>query len=121
MAITLTEAAAEHILKTLAERGKGLGLRLGTRAQGCTGYSYVIEIADEIQDTDQVFEQYGAKILVDPISLPILDGTQLDFVTKGLNRTFEFNNPKAEHYCGCGESFSIKSEETTTETHKNGD
>lgn len=110
MSIQVTERAAEHIQNTLNKRGEGVGLRLGVRTQGCTGFAYVVEIADVIQDTDQVFEQHGVKVLVDAVSLPTLAGTQIDFVTKGLNRSFEFNNPNAEHYCGCGESFSLKGE-----------
>jgi len=109
MSIQLTESAAAHIKSTLAQRGKGIGLRLGVRAQGCTGYAYVVDLADDIKESDQVFEQQGVKVLIDNTSLPILTGTQIDFVTKGLNRSFEFNNPNAEHYCGCGESFNLKS------------
>lgn len=116
MSVTLTESAAEHILKTLSQRGKAIGLRVGVRPQGCTGYAYIVEIAESVQDSDRVFEQAGVKIIIDEASLPILEGTQLDYVTKGLNRSFEFNNPNAEHYCGCGESFSLKSEKTTETT-----
>ncbi len=109
MSIALTESAAAHIQSTLAQRGKGIGLRLGVRAQGCTGYAYVVDLADEQQDSDEVFEQLGVKVLIDKASLPMLAGTQIDFVTKGLNRSFEFHNPNAEDYCGCGESFNLKS------------
>lgn len=111
MSITLTDSALAHVSSILAQRGKGIGLRLGIRAQGCTGFAYVVDIADEQQEADQVFEQAGVKILVDASCLPMLAGTELDFVSKGLNRSFEFNNPNAESYCGCGESFNLKSTE----------
>jgi iron-sulfur cluster assembly protein len=110
MDISLTESAAEHIKKTLAQHHDAIGLRLGTREQGCTGFAYVVEVAKTIEPDDQTFELSGVNIIVNQKSLPILKGTQLDYVTKGLNRSFEFNNPNAEHYCGCGESFSLKSE-----------
>lgn len=108
MSIQITESAAEHIQKTLEQRGSGVGLRLGVRSQGCTGFAYVMDIADAVQDKDHVFEQHGVKVIIDELSLPILAGTEVDFVHKGLNRTFDFKNPNAEHYCGCGESFSLK-------------
>jgi iron-sulfur cluster assembly protein len=108
MAIQLTERAAEHIQKTLENSAAAIGLRLSVRKTGCTGFGYVVELADSIQESDQVFEQHGVKVIVDAVSLPTLEGTEVDFVTKGLNRSFEFRNPNAEHYCGCGESFSIK-------------
>jgi iron-sulfur cluster assembly protein len=107
MPIQLTERAAQHIQQTLS-KGKGLGLRLGVRPQGCTGFAYVVSIAETQDPADQVFEHHGVKVLVDEKSLPYLKGTEIDFVSKGLNRSFEFNNPNAEHYCGCGESFSLK-------------
>lgn len=113
MSITLTEQAAQHIRKTLSARENAIGLRVGVRTRGCTGFAYVIEMAEAIQADDHVFEHLGVKIVINEASLPILNGTELDYVSKGLNRSFEFNNPNAEHHCGCGESFSIKSEKTT--------
>jgi nucleoside-diphosphate kinase len=111
MSIQVTERAAKHIQKTLNERDDAIGLRFGVRPQGCTGFAYVVEMANAIQETDQVFEQHGVKVIVDAVSLLSVAGTEIDFVTKGLNRTFEFHNPNVEHSCGCGESFSIKGEE----------
>ncbi len=107
MAIQLTQAAAQRIQDQLSKRGRGLGLRVGVKASGCSGYSYVIDYADEIKPEDQVFEAHGARLVVDAKSLPILEGTTLDFQREGLNQMFRFLNPNAKDACGCGESFSI--------------
>lgn len=105
--ITLTEAAARQISKSLAQRGRGEGLRLGIRTSGCSGLAYVIEYADQIDPSDHVFENHGVKVVVSPKSLAYLDGTQLDFVREGLNEGFKFNNPNVKDECGCGESFNV--------------
>ena len=107
MAITVTETAAEHVKKFLANRGEGAGLRLGVKTTGCSGMAYVLEFADEIEETDQVFESCGVKIIIDPKSLVYLDGTELDFAKEGLNEGFKFNNPNVKDTCGCGESFNV--------------
>ncbi len=107
MAISLSEAAAEHVRAFLAKRGKGIGLRLGVRTSGCSGMAYVLEFADEINPDDQVFEQDGIKVVVDPKSLIYLDGTEVDYGKEGLNEGFRFNNPNVANQCGCGESFSV--------------
>ncbi|HSJ48214.1 MAG TPA: iron-sulfur cluster assembly protein IscA [Gammaproteobacteria bacterium] len=107
MAITLTEAAANRVKTFMESRGKGVGLRLGVRTTGCSGMAYVLEFADEIADTDHVFEDHGVKVLVDPKSLVYIDGTELDFAREGLNEGFKFNNPNVKDECGCGESFSV--------------
>ena len=107
MSVGLTEAAARHITRYLSRRGKGVGVRLGVKTTGCSGLAYKIEFADEVAPEDVVFEQLGVKILVDPKSLPYIDGTQLDFVREGLNEGFKFNNPNERDRCGCGESFRV--------------
>lgn len=107
MAITLTEKAAVHIKKSLAQRGSGEGLRLGVRTSGCSGMAYVLEFVDEIGSEDKVFENHGVKIVVDPKSMVYMDGTELDFTREGLNEGFKFNNPNVKDECGCGESFTI--------------
>jgi iron-sulfur cluster assembly protein len=107
MSINLTERAATHIRKSLDKRGKGAGLRLGVRTSGCSGQAYVLEFADDIQQDDQVFEQHGVKVIVDPKSLVYLDGTELDYTREGLNEGFKFNNPNVKGECGCGESFTV--------------
>lgn len=107
MSVSLTEAAARHINRYLGRRGKGVGVRLGVKTTGCSGLAYKIEFADEIAPEDIVFEDQGVKILVDPKSLPYIDGTELDFAREGLNEGFKFNNPKERDRCGCGESFRV--------------
>jgi len=107
MAVTLTEKAASHVQSYLAKRGRGVGLRLGVRTTGCSGMAYKIEFADSVNPEDRQFESHGVKVVVDPKSLPYLDGTQLDFAREGLNEGFKFNNPNVKDECGCGESFNV--------------
>jgi iron-sulfur cluster assembly protein len=107
MAITLSERAADRVQKFLAQRGKGIGLRLGVRTSGCSGMAYTLEFVDESLPEDMSFESYGVKVLIDPKSLSFLDGTELDFVREGLNEGFKFNNPNVKNTCGCGESFNV--------------
>lgn len=113
MAITLTEDAAKKIRSKLVSNGKdGLGLRLGIKKVGCSGYAYTFEYADEVRAGDQVFESQNVMLMVDAVSLPFIDGSEVDFVREGLNETLKFNNPNAESVCGCGESFNLKNTET---------
>lgn len=107
MAITLTQNAAQHISRYLEKRGKGLGLRLGIRTTGCSGMAYKLEYVDEPEPQDQVFENHGVKLFVDPKSLVYLEGTQLDYGREGLNEGFKFTNPNEKASCGCGESFTV--------------
>lgn len=107
MAITLTDNAAERVNKFLAKRGRGVGVRLGVRKTGCSGYAYVVDFADSVSDTDTVFEDRDVKVVVDQEHLPFLDGTELDFTRSGVNETFVFNNPNVREECGCGESFTV--------------
>ena len=105
--ITMTEQAAKHVSNYLAKRGKGVGVRLGVRTTGCSGMAYKLEFADESQPEDIVFESHGLKVMIDPKSLPYLDGTELDYTREGLNEGFKFNNPNVKDECGCGESFTV--------------
>jgi iron-sulfur cluster assembly protein len=107
MAISLTKSAAERAHVYLQKRGTGVGLRVGVKKTGCNGYAYVINYVDEIADSDVVFENRGVKVVVDPESLALIDGTEVDFVKEGLNEAFRFRNPNVTGECGCGESFSI--------------
>jgi len=107
MAITLTQSAANHVQTFLAKRGKGVGLRVGVRTSGCSGLAYKLEFADVVNPDDQTFESNGVKVLVDPKSLPFVDGTELDYTREGLNEGFKFRNPNVKDECGCGESFNI--------------
>ena len=107
MSIQLTERAANQILRALNKRGKGLGLRVGIRKVGCSGYAYTFDYADEVGSSDALFEAHEAKLVVDQEALPYLDGSTLDFVREGLKESFKFDNPNVKNQCGCGESFSV--------------
>lgn len=105
--LSLTQAAADRIKAQLAKRGSGIGLRVGVRKSGCSGYMYTMDYADEVGADDNVFTGYGAKVVVDRKHLPVLSGTVVDFRSEGLNRMFRFDNPRAKNACGCGESFTV--------------
>ena len=107
MAITMTQAAADHVNNYLTNRGHGEGVRLGVRTTGCSGMAYILEFVDQIAAEDEGFDTLGVKIVIDPKSLLYLDGTELDYAKEGLNEGFQFNNPNAKGECGCGESFNV--------------
>ncbi len=107
MAISLTDSAAARVKSFLAARGHGMGLRLGVRKTGCSGFAYVINYADGPSPGDAVFEDRGVQVFVDASSVGLLDGTIVDFVKQGLNEAFRFRNPNVKGECGCGESFSV--------------
>ena len=108
MAINVTEKAAKQIQKQLASRGKGIGLRVGVKDVGCSGFGYTYDYADEVKAGDHLFEAHDAKVVVDAKSLEFLDGSTLDYVKEGLKQVFKFSNPNVDATCGCGESFSVK-------------
>lgn len=110
MAILLTENAARQIKSQLAKRGKGLGLRVGVKKNGCSGWAYTYDYADAVQSEDRVFEAHDTRLVVDGESLEVLDGSTLDYVKDGLKQVFKFSNPNVDATCGCGESFSVKTE-----------
>ena len=107
MPVTLSEPAAKHVANFIAKRGKGVGVRLGVKTSGCSGLAYKLEFADVSLPEDIVFESHGVKVLVDPKSLPYLEGTELDYTKEGLNEGFKFINPNSKDECGCGESFKV--------------
>lgn len=107
MSVTLTANAAKHVQNFLDKRGKGVGLRLGVRTSGCSGMAYKLEFADAADAGDMQFVSKGVTVLVDPQSLPYLDGMELDYTREGLNEGFKFNNPNVKDQCGCGESFKV--------------
>ena len=108
MKVELTENAAARVNAMLQQRGSGIGLRLGTKASGCSGFEYVVDYADAVESRDEVFECHGVKVVVDRGSLPYLNGTVVDYVkVNALNEGFEFDNPNVKNTCGCGESFSV--------------
>ena len=108
MAILMTEIAAKQIQKQLTERGRGIGLRVGVKDVGCSGFGYIYDYADEVRADDRLFEAHGAKVVADAKSLEFLDGSTLDYVKEGLKQVFKFINPNVDATCGCGESFSVK-------------
>lgn len=107
MSISLTPAAADRVRNFLTRRGHGVGLRLGVKKTGCSGFAYIVNYADDVSAGDVVFEQQGVKVIVDKDSLSFIDGTEVDFVKQGLNEAFRFRNPNVKGECGCGESFTV--------------
>ncbi|HNP65358.1 MAG TPA: iron-sulfur cluster assembly accessory protein [Woeseiaceae bacterium] len=107
MSISLTDSAAKRVRNYLKKRDDAVGLRLGVTKTGCSGYSYVINYADEIDASDIVFEDKGIKVVVPADALTLIDGTEVDFVKNGLNEAFSFRNPNISGECGCGESFNV--------------
>lgn len=107
MAITITQPAADRVKDFLSNRGKGIGLRLSVKTNGCSGMAYVMEFVDELNPEDEVFEIGGVKVIVDKKSLVYIDGTEVDYAKEGLNEGFKFNNPNEKGVCGCGESFTV--------------
>jgi iron-sulfur cluster assembly protein len=108
MTISLTQNAAHQIRTQLEKRGKGLGLRLGVKNAGCSGFAYVLDYADELGEGDRVFEDHNVKVIVNDADMKILNGIQLDYAQEGINAAFKFNNPNVTDSCGCGESFAVK-------------
>jgi iron-sulfur cluster assembly protein len=107
-ALSITNRAAEHIQSLLSKRGKeSMGIKVGIRTRGCSGLSYTIEYADEIGKFDEVVEEKGVRVLIDPKAVMFLIGTEMDFVEDKFKSGFVFNNPNAKGTCGCGESFNV--------------
>ncbi|MEO7478053.1 MAG: iron-sulfur cluster assembly accessory protein [Lysobacteraceae bacterium] len=108
MNITMTPAALERARSYLAANPGRAGLHFGVRRTGCSGWGYVIELAEQADADDAVFDVDGVKVIVDAASLPMVQGTRIDFVKQGLNAQFVFENPNAADACGCGESFTTQ-------------
>jgi iron-sulfur cluster assembly protein len=107
MAIIVTEAAANQVRQQLQRRGSGLGLRLGLKRTGCSGWSYVVDYADAVAPDDEVFQQHGVNVVVNREILPLLEGMSLDYAREGLHAAFKFHNPNVKENCGCGESVTF--------------
>lgn len=105
--ITLTEIAAARIKQSLTARGKGIGLKIGTKTSGCSGLSYVLEFVDERNSWDEEYVSLGISLFIDRKDIVYLQGLQIDWAKKGLNEGFEFINPNSKGECGCGESFTV--------------
>lgn len=112
MAVSLTPIAFERVQRFVSQSPGALGLRFGVTRTGCSGWGHVTDLARDEREGDSVFEQEGVRIYVDAQSLPLVDGTVIDFGKHGLSETFTFKNPNASAECGCGESF------TTDDTHR---
>jgi iron-sulfur cluster assembly protein len=107
MSVSLTESAARQIQKQLEKRGKGVGLKLGIKKSGCSGFAYALDYADDLNEGDAVFEKFGVKVIVQAGDLQFVNGIELDYRKEGINEAFQFNNPNVKGTCGCGESFSV--------------
>lgn len=105
--LSITERAADQIQNQIAKHGGAIGIRVGVRKSGCSGYMYNLEYVDQPQSEDLVYEAYGAKVYVDPEVMSLIEGTEMDYVTEGLQSMFRFNNPNVTAECGCGESFNV--------------
>lgn len=105
--LQLSASAARQIITLTGQDQSMLGLRLGVKQSGCAGFGYVLDKVTELDSQDLLFERDGARLYVPLKAMPFIDGTELDYVQEGLNHVFKFNNPKAQHACGCGESFGL--------------
>lgn len=106
--MTVSDAAAQQVQALLAGRGKpSAGIRIGVRTKGCSGMSYTLEFADEKGPFDEVLEDKGVTILIDPKATMFIIGTEMDYVEDKLEAGFVFSNPNEKGRCGCGESFHV--------------
>ena len=109
MTIQLTESAAKQIQAQLARRGRGIGLRIGVKKVGCSGFAYTYDYADDVKPGDERFDAHGTTVVIERENLPFMQGSTVDFVKEGLKQAFRIDNPNVEATCGCGESVSFKS------------
>ena len=107
MAITLTANAAQRVKQYLSSQDEAVALRFGVRKSGCSGFAYFIELTNHIDPRDLVFESNAVKVVVDPASVPYVDGTEIDYGGDQLSASFRFRNPNVKNQCGCGESFAV--------------
>jgi len=105
--ISLTETASKKMKDALDYRGKGIGMRIGVRTSGCSGFAYVLEFADKTFEGDLEIQDRGVTLVINKKDLVYLEGMQIDYTKKGLNEGFEFSNPNEKARCGCGESFTV--------------
>ena len=110
MSVSLSPAAFERVQRYLSETPGSLGLRFGVSKTGCSGWQHMADLAKDQRDGDTVFDQDGVRIYVDAISLPLVDGTQIDLIKQRLGEQFVFRNPNASAECGCGESFTTNAD-----------
>lgn len=108
MSISITPTARERMRQFLAQTPTAAGVRFGVKRTGCSGFAYVIDLAEAVAGDDQQVDIDGVPVIVDAKSLPLVDGTVIDFQRQGLNASFVFHNPNATGECGCGESFTVE-------------
>ena len=106
--ITLSDKAAQRIKEIMANtKDPSIGVRIGVKSGGCAGMSYIMEYAKSSKANDEVIEDKGVKVLIDPGAVMYLLGTEMDYKKEELSSTFVFKNPNETERCGCGESFKI--------------
>jgi iron-sulfur cluster assembly protein len=107
-AMTLTDAAADRVRQLMSKANKPVvGLRVGVKARGCSGMSYFVEYAEDVKKFEEVVEDKGVKILIDPAATMFLIGTEMDYVDDKIQTGFVVRNPNEKARCGCGESFTV--------------
>ena len=107
MSITITSAANERMRHFLAATPAAAGVRFGVKRTGCSGFAYVVDLADTVGDGDQMVEVDGLPLIINDSSVALVEGVVIDFQRQGLNASFVFHNPNATGACGCGESFTV--------------
>lgn len=107
MRISLSTSAARHIAEVLGSRPDALGLRLGLKASGCSGFRYEFEPAEAVEEDDEVLVTQGVTLIVSRQCRPFLEGMHLDYIREGLNQRLAVTNPNVTAECGCGESFAV--------------
>ena len=106
--ITLSDNAANRIKEIMSNNEtKSIGVRVGVKSGGCAGMSYIMEYAKEVNPTDEIIEDKGVKVFIDPSAIMYLLGTEMDYKKEQFSSTFVFKNPNETERCGCGESFKI--------------
>ena len=107
MTISITPSANQRMRQFLAQAPSAAGVRFGVKRTGCSGFAYVVDLAEDVSEEDRTFQIDGVPVIVDAKSLPLVEGTEIDFQRQGLNASFVFRNPNATGECGCGESFTV--------------
>jgi iron-sulfur cluster assembly accessory protein len=105
--VQVTERAARRISEIISGEVAGTMLRVSVKAGGCTGFQYAFDLVSDRETGDHVIEKAGATVLIDEVSLPLMEGSEIDFVDNLIGASFKINNPKATETCGCGTSFTI--------------
>ncbi len=105
--VTMTPSAVTHVRKQLAKKPEAKGIRLAIRKSGCSGFKYETQWVETPEADDDIFTVDGVDIFVKHEHLPMVNGTEIDFITQGVNSLFQFRNPNATAECGCGESFTV--------------